>query len=178
MTKFETKNQKYLNYHLAFNTFLVYANPLLHIFTVAENPCTPNFISSLFFNCENSFEKTASLKDKTFFLIFEYYNIAKWQYAVSFMWCCLYMGIDIVHVELQKLSRNIKKNCNSDNICHKLKRCELVVHFLNHTLRYYMGIVVNCTIFSMGTRSWWRCGVIWHQHVGIAFYLSTFPRSP
>lgn len=107
IAKIERENQKNLNYHLSFNMFLVYFNPVLHIFTVAKNPCTPKFISSLYFHCENSIQiqNTASLVDKFVFLAFEYYNIAKWKYAVSFMWCLFYMGTDIVRMELQKLAR-------------------------------------------------------------------------
>ncbi len=129
MLKIETENQKYLNCHLLFNTFLVYFNPVVHIFTLTENPCAPYFISSLYFNCENSFDNAHSLGDKIVFLIFEYY-IAKWQYAVSFMWSSLCMGTDIFRVEYSCcaafiwnyhiLAFRIHRNRNVSTLCYSM----------------------------------------------------------
>lgn len=88
---------------MSFNTFLFYANPLFHFYIVYHNACAPNFISSLFLHCNNSLEDSATLEEKLFFLVLEYYNILKWQYVVMFMWICIFIGTDVVGLELKKI---------------------------------------------------------------------------
>ncbi len=102
--KIENEHQKYLDYHLILNNFLVYFNPIFHIPTMVEHPCAPNFISSIFLHCENMYDNRAALKDRLWFLLHDYYIVAKWQHATSFMWCCVVMATDIVIMELRKLA--------------------------------------------------------------------------
>ncbi len=52
---------------------------------------------------------------------------------------------------------------NADDIQRQMKKCELVVHFLNNTLRYYMGmfVMIGCTVVALllyGTIKYWRLG--------------------
>lgn len=103
IARIESESISNLSLHLSFNTFLLYANPFFHFYIVYHNPCAPNFISSLFFQCGSSMQDTATLEEKLLFLVFEMYNILKWQYVVSFMWVCIFMGTDVVGMELKKM---------------------------------------------------------------------------
>lgn len=103
IARIEYKCFSNLSVHLSFNTFMLYVNPLLHFYIVYHNTCAPNFISSLFLHCSNSLEDSATLKEKFFFLVFELYNVVKWQYVVSFMWICIFMGTEVVGVNLKKM---------------------------------------------------------------------------
>lgn len=136
-----------------FNLFLLLANPLLHVYLVYQNPCAPNFFSSLYFDCQTIFQDTVSVKEKFFFVLFEYHHVIKWQYLASFMWCCIYLAIWQVDYKLKQLR-------NGTIFFAGLRKCSIVVKLMNMYFYIYLltfpmvGTAVVALLFYAIVRFW------------------------
>lgn len=96
---------KMLSRHMLFNLFLFFTNPEIHIFIVGQNPCAPNFISSLFFKCGSIFDNSVDLVEKVPFLVFEFYTTVKWQFECSLQLSLIFLGLGYLTTELRHMER-------------------------------------------------------------------------
>lgn len=165
-----------LGRHMIFNLLLLYINPQMHSILIYNNPCSPNFLTSLYFSCISSSDNKGSFLEKFPFLIFEFYVTAKWEYMCSLMWSMICMGLVSVTQELKKFHAKfssattpsalyfgeMKERIKEDKrFLHIFRKCELVVSIMNRNFYYYLlvqpilGICV-VALLLYGVICYWR----------------------
>jgi hypothetical protein len=65
-----------------------------------ESPCTPQFLASIFFPCERSFDDTEPFLDKLPYFAFECYIVGGCLFVWFFNWIMVYLGLAWLQKEI------------------------------------------------------------------------------
>ncbi len=85
------------------STFLLFLNPPCHAVAVIHTPCSPCFVSSLYYPCRTVTENESTFLGKLPFILAENLVVTNFLFAWTFSWINIFLGLAWIREEVRKL---------------------------------------------------------------------------